>query len=75
MHDICHSVSFPGYQNSVHQGQERFAPNNISLITGWTVYTENIEPEVLTYRPTAGKSIRRTEGFIFFVYIDSPISY
>ena len=49
------------------QSDLTYGNNNISSKTGWTVYTENIKPEVLTYRPTAGRSIRRTKGFIFFV--------
>ena len=49
-----------------------FAEIHISLITGWTVYMENIKPEALTYRPTARRSIRRTEEFISFLQTFEP---
>ena len=60
-----HSLNFPEVRH--------LANFSISLITGWTVYTEKYKPEVLTYRPTAGRSIRRTDGFIFSVYTGQPV--
>ena len=37
----------------------------ISLIAGGTVHVEKCKLEALRYRPTAGRSLQRTEGFIF----------
>ena len=43
----------------------------VPLITGWTVSTEKIKPELLTYR--CGRFVRKTGGCAFRV--DSPTSY
>ena len=60
---------------------EYFSQAINSLITGWTVYTKNINPSVLRIDlPAVGLYVRavglyvRTSGFIFF-RIDSPTSY
>ena len=53
---------------------EYFSQAINSLITGWTVYTKNVNPSVLRRDlPAVGLDVR-TSGFIYF-RIDSPISY
>ena len=53
---------------------EYFSQAINSLITGWTVYTKNINPSVLRIDLPAVGLYVRTSGFIFF-RIDSPTSY
>ena len=53
---------------------EYFSQAINSLITGWTVYTKNINPSVLRIDLPADGLYGRTSGFIFF-RIDSPTSY
>ena len=53
---------------------EYFSQAINSLITGWTVYTKNINPSVLRIDLPAVGLYVRTSGFIFLP-IDSPTSY
>ena len=66
---ISSAQTFPSMFNS-----EYFSQAINSLITGWTVYTKNINPSVLRIDLPAVGLYVRTSGFIFF-RIDSPISY
>ena len=53
---------------------EYFSQAIKSLITGWTVYTKNINPSLLRIDLPAVGLYVRTSGFILF-RIDSPTSY
>ena len=65
-HQFIFNTNFPN--------TEYFSQAINSLITGWTVYTKNINPSVLRIDLPAVGLYVRTSGFIFF-RIDSPTSY
>ena len=58
----------PLLEKNIYKRQVCF---RVPLITGWTVSTEKIKPELLTYR--CGRFVRKTGGCAFRV--DSPTSY
>ena len=72
---ICFQHKFSqNFPDTSEQCSEYFSQAINSLITGWTVYTKNINPSVFRIDLPAVGLYVRTSGFIFFC-TDSPTSY
>ena len=65
---------FQNFPDTPQQYSKYFSQAINSLITGWTVFTKNINPSVLPIDLPAVDLYVRTSGFIF-LGIDSPTSY